>query len=120
MQDNLPTPIMVCDHTSFKCLMEVRRAPIIVIPSKTPFEPGHKPIRIPTPLHYCEIHRGDFEVQRYLSGYQKRRIEDGARLIRPVYFCCDFDEAFADLVLITTPEYRRFLKYIGVIRDVAS
>lgn len=120
MQDNLPTPIMVCDHTSFRCLMEVRRAPVIVVPSQTPFAPKHRPIRIPTPLHYCEVHRGEFAVQTYLSDFQKRRIEDASRLMRPDGFRCDFDAAFADLVLVTTPEYRRFLKYIGVIRHAAA
>ena len=117
MQDNLPTIHMHCDHTGpLRCVREVKRAPVIVILSRTPMEPGHKPIRIHTPLHYCEWHRGDFKVQEYLSDAQKRRIELEMRGIRPMGFKPDFDGAFADLVLVTTPEYRRFLRYIGVTR----
>ena len=115
----LPTPHMVCDHTTFRCLAEVKRAPVIVIPSVTPFEPGHRPVRIPTTLHYCEFHRGDFDVQAYLSDFQKRRVELTVREIRPADFKPDFDAAFAELVLVTTPEYRRFLHYIGVTKPVA-
>ena len=111
----IPTPIMWCDHTTFKCLAEVRRAPVIVIPAKPPVERPHQPIRIYTPLHYCEAHRGDFDVQSYLSDAQKRRIEQAARGLRPDDFKPDFEEAFADLVLVTTPEYRRFLVHIGVV-----
>lgn len=118
-QDNIPTPLMTCDHTSFICLREVRRAPVIVIPACEPFSTVYKPLRIHTPLHYCEWHRGDFKVQDYLSMEQKTRIEREARAIRPALFKPDFDDAFADLVLVTTPEYRRFLKYIGVVRHVA-
>jgi hypothetical protein len=120
-QDNIPTPIMRCDHTAFICLAQVARAPIIVIPSVTAFAPNHLPLRIPTPLHYCEHHagsvsstrRGGFDVQTYLSGAQKARIEHLARLLRPDDFRPDFEAAFADLVLVTTPEYRRLLVHIG-------
>jgi hypothetical protein len=119
VQDRIPTPAMCCDHTGYRCLAEVRRAPILVIPSTTPYEPGHRPIRIPTPLHYCDMHRGGFEVQTYLSGEQKTRIEAAARMIRPDDFKPDFDTAFGDLVLVTTPEYRRFLVHIGSVRHAA-
>ncbi len=116
LQDNIPTPRMCCDHTGFRCLREVRRAPVIVIPARPPFATVYKPIRIYTPLHYCEWHRGDFKVQDYLSDAQKHRIETEARLIRMPEFKPDFDDAFCDLVLVTTPEYRRFMVHIGVVQ----
>jgi hypothetical protein len=119
LQDSIPTISMRCDCTLFRCDKEVRRAPVIVIPSRTPFAPGHRVVRIHTPLHYCEWHRGMFDVQSYLSGQQKRRIELEIPAIRPKDFKPDFDQAFADLVLVTTPEYRRFLRYIGA-RDAAA
>ena len=121
LQDAIPTPRMVCDHTDFRCLADVRRAPIIVIPAKPPFDKhkNYRPIRIPTPLHYCEFHRGGFDVHAYLTDAQKRRVELAARQIRPHLWQPDFDAAFADLVLVTTPEYRRFLVHIGMTPAVA-
>lgn len=116
----IPMPAMRCDHTGFVCLAEVKRAPVVVIPGLTPFEEGHKPIRFYTPLHYCEFHRGDFDVQSYLSDAQKRRIEVDVRAIRPSGFRPDFDAAFADLVLVTTPEYRRFMVHIGVVQRAVA
>jgi hypothetical protein len=120
LQDNIPTVAMRCDHSDLICLSEVRRAPVIVVPGKAPFDkiqaPRFRPIRIPTDLHYCEFHRGDFDVHQYLSDVQKARIEATARQIRSVEWKPDFDAAFADLVLVTTPEYRRFLVHIGVVR----
>lgn len=123
LQDNIPMPLMRCDHTGLICLAEVRRAPIIVIPPVEMIDRTYRAIRIPTTLHYCERHRGDFDVQTYLSMAQKTRIERAAKLMRPADWRPDFDAALADLVLVTCPEYRRFLVYIGATtpeaRDVA-
>ena len=115
LQQAIPTIRMHCDHSIFTCLMEVKRSPRIMIPSKTPFEPGHRILRIQTPLHYCEHHRGDFLAPSYLTAAQKRRIETTLKDIRPKDFKPDFDGAFVELVLVTTPEYRRYLKYIGEV-----
>lgn len=104
--------VMSCDHAG--CLQLVRRGPRIVIPSRTPFEPGHRPVRIMTTLHYCELHQGEFDVAAYLTGAQKARVEGTARLLRPASFRPDFERAFAETVLVTTPEYRKFLEHLGV------
>lgn len=115
-QDSIPTPHMRCDHTGFRCLAEVRRAPIIVIPACAPFAKIYRAIRIPTPLHFCDKHRDGMDVPTYLTGEQKTRIEEAARLIRPALFKPDFEAAFADWVLVTTPEYRAFMVHIGVVQ----
>ena len=109
--------VMSCDHKG--CLDLVRRGPRVVIPSRTPFEVGHKPIRIMTTLHYCEIHAHEFDVQAYLTGEQKTRIEGWAKQFRPLDFKPDFEAAKAEPVLVTTPEYRKFLEHLGV-NDAAA
>jgi hypothetical protein len=106
------TARMHCDHAG--CARQVRRAPRILVPSKTPFALGHAPIRIMTTLHYCEIHRLVFDPASYFTDAVKTMVEARARILRPIGFQCDFEQAVAVPVLVTTPEYRAFLQEIGV------
>jgi hypothetical protein len=113
----LPTPdrpavVMHCDVPG--CLDMVKRAPRVVLPSKTPFELGHTPLKIMTTLHYCETHRGTFHLGLYWTDKIKRRAEDRARQIRPYGFRCDFEAARVEMVLVTTPEYRAFMRDLGI------
>lgn len=99
--------VMSCDAPG--CLHQVRRAPRILVPSKTPFDPTHRPIRVMTTLHYCEQHRSAFDPREWLTDARKAGVEKLARVKRPHGFIPDFDAATVELVLTTTPEYRRFL-----------
>ena len=107
-----PAVMMTCDNSG--CRGQVKRAPRIVVPSRTPMLPGHAPIRIMTTLHYCEAHRTAFDVSSYWTDLIKRRAEDTARRIRPTLFRLDFEAATVELMLVTTPEYRQFLRSLGV------
>lgn len=107
----LPPITMRCDHAG--CLREVRRAPRIVVPSRTPDAPGHAPIRIMTTLHYCEPHRDEFQAGAYWTPLMMDRVERVAYRKRPYGWKPDFDRAWVELVLVTTPEYRAFLEHIG-------
>ncbi len=113
----LPAICMRCDHNG--CFREVRRAPRICVPSRTPWEPGHRPVRIMTTLHYCEQHRGEFRAASYWTDALMRKVEDCAARGRPPGFKPEFDRAWVELVLVTTPEYREFLEHIGA-RDAAA
>ena len=105
-----PVVIMHCDAPG--CLRQVRRAPRIIVPSRTPLEPGHRPVRIMTTLHYCDAHAHVFDQREYLTDRRKSEIENFARHRRPLRWKPDFDAARIEAVLVTTPEYRRFLSYI--------
>ena len=107
-----PAVVMHCDVPG--CLALVRRAPRIVLPSRTPLEPGHVPLRIMTTLHYCDAHRHTFRLAEYWTDAIKRRAEDTARHLRPHEFRCDFDAAQVELLLVTTPEYRAFTRDLGI------
>lgn len=108
--------VMRCDHPG--CRDQVHRAPRIVVPSRTPLEYGHKPIKVMTELHYCQPHATPLalDVQRWLTPGEKRNIEQLARTHRPAEFKPDFEAARLEWVLVTTPEYRLFLKRLGVKR----
>jgi hypothetical protein len=90
------------------------RAPRLIVCSKTPFAPDHKPIKMFTTLHYCELHKGELKAEHLLSARVVRDFEECARLKRPHGFKCDFDKAFIEFVLTGTPEYRRFEKALGL------
>jgi hypothetical protein len=116
----LPMPAMRCDGTSGLdggedgfCYREPKRAPRIILPSRTPHMFGHRPIRIMTTLHFCDGHRGGFDVGSYWTDKVKARAEKVAREIRPFGFRPDFDRSRLEMVLITTPEYRLFLLHTG-------
>lgn len=114
-----------CDHfvsIMFKCGNTPTRAPCLVVCSKTPGEPGHKPLKMFTSLHYCEWHKGEVELEDLLRPKIIRDFEAAARIKRPVGFVCDFDPydpatgkggALIEYVLTTTPEYRRFEEALG-------
>lgn len=115
-----PGVMLTCDAPGpVRCGMQVRRAPVLAVPSRTPLLPGHKPMVVMTTLHYCEIHRNAFDPVEYWTDANKKRLEDRARQTRPAGFKPDFDACQLRHVLVTTPEYRRFMAYLGV-RNVAA
>lgn len=118
----LPMPPMRCDFPPpGTCFREVKRAPRIILPSRTPFEPGHAPLRIMTTLHFCDTHRYTFNVAHYWTGEIRTRAEAAARQKRPAGFRPDFDAAWCEMVLVTTPEYRGFLRNVGLLpRDTVQ
>jgi hypothetical protein len=99
--------VMSCDAPG--CLRQVRRAPRIIIPSRTPFDPTHRPIRVMTTLHCCDAHRDIFDPREWLTDQRKADVERVACARRPAGFRPDFEDVRVELVLVTTPEYRRFL-----------
>jgi hypothetical protein len=99
-----------CDHIG--CPLPPKRAPRVVVPSKTPFELGHRPLRMMTTLHYCELHQGELKLEDLLIPKIKRDFERAAKG-RPLDFKVDFDHAAIEWVLVTTPEYREFLMKLG-------
>lgn len=102
---------MICDHIG--CKIEPRRAPRLIVPSKTWTEPDHHPLKMMTTLHYCELHKGELKVAHLLTGKVKADFEAIAKKKRPIDFKCDFDAAFIEFVLVTTPEYRDFMIRLG-------
>lgn len=109
-----PKLALTCDVPG--CLRQVRRAPRIVVPSTAPRDFGHRPMRVMTTLHYCEEHRDSFNVSEYWNDANKVRLEARAKRLRPLGWKPDFENSFCEMVLVTTPEYRAFLNYIGVDR----
>lgn len=107
---------MKCDHPmplGSVCTNSVARAPRVVVPSTKPFFPEHRPLRMFTSMHFCEIHKGDVNVEDLLSARVRRDFEMAARKKRPLGFKCDFEKASIEYVLVTTPEYRQFLQSLG-------
>ena len=102
---------MRCDHIG--CRIEPIRAPRVVVFSATPMEFGHRPLKMMTTLHYCELHKGELKVADLVSPKIKAEMESVARRSRPLGFKPDFEAAFIEWVLMTTPEYRQFLARIG-------
>lgn len=75
--------------------------------------PWWTPIRILTHVHLCDLHGDAFDVQDYLSqGGKKAHIEAEARRLRGADFKPAFDHAYVELVLVTTPEYRAFMRRV--------
>lgn len=114
-----PAVTMTCDFTGHRCRREVRRAPRIIVPSRTPLALGHGPWRIMTTLHYCDLHRDTFHVEDYWTDAIKARVEQAVRHRRPPGFQPDFDAARVELLLVTTPEYRQFMHDLGARPDAA-
>lgn len=107
--------VMHCDVAG--CLRQPKRAPRLVIPAWAPpfIMP---PIKIMTTLHYCDHHHDAFDVAAYLTDAQKAKIEDTARKMRPLGWRPDFERVHVEYLLVTTPEYREFLKSLGVKQHV--
>jgi hypothetical protein len=113
---------LTCDHAG--CKNTPARAPRLIVQSMTPDEPGHKPIRMFTPYHFCEIHRNEIEPDTLLTPRVKEAFERCARLKRPLDYKCDFEPGewrgidahgtALEFVLVTTPEYRAFMAALGV------
>lgn len=96
-----------------RCLRWVTCAPRVVIPDSLAF---HRPIRIMTDLHACDLHQTAFDVRTYLSAERRAKIEREAKRVRGDTFRPDFDAAMVEPVLVTTPEYRDFLQhYLGKV-----
>lgn len=91
------------------CFNPVTVAPRIYVPSKTQQAPGHDPLRMMTPLHYCELHQGALKLDEILTDKVKADFEDQARKARPLDFKCDFDSAFVHYVSIFSSEYKTWL-----------
>ena len=110
-----PGVMLTCDHPGvIACGRQVRRAPCIVVPSRTPLEPGHRPMKIMTTLHFCDEHRNSCQPGEYWNGKNKQRLDTRAAITRPHGWRPDFEASTIELVLVTTPEYRAFLAEIGV------
>lgn len=115
-----------CDHfhtMHLRCTNTPTRAPRLVVCSRTPGEPGHRPLKMFTTLHYCELHKGELKLSDLLQAKVIRDFEEAARRKRPEGFKCDFDPytpdlgkggTFIEYVLTTTPEYRQFEEALGV------
>ena len=117
-----PGTMMTCDGATgpLHCGRQVRRAPYMRIPSKTPGVPGHKPLIVMTTLHYCEEHRDSFDPAVYWTDKQKARLEAVAKKRRPAEFRPDFENVTVKHVLVTTPEYRQFMASRLGIHNVAA
>lgn len=109
---------MHCDHPG--CRWSVARAPRITVCSTMAPWPGHKPLRMLTTLHYCEMHKGEITIHDLLTDKVKADFERVAKIKRPIEFKCDFDKAFLEFILVTTPEYRQFLRRLELPRDLAT
>jgi hypothetical protein len=113
---------MHCDHRG--CKNTPNRAPRLIVQSRTPDEPGHRPIRMFTPFHFCEIHKSEVSADMLLTPKVIAVFEECAKKRRPLDFACDFEPGEArgfeakgaaiEWVLTTTPEYREFLSALGV------
>ena len=106
-----PHLVMSCDHVGCKAV--VRFAPRILVPSVSWFDPSHRPLRMMTTLHYCQLHWPEFTLADALTPALKLRFEAAARKARPIGFKPDFDKARVEPVLVTTPEYRAFLAHLA-------
>lgn len=110
---------MICDHYNTlleRCANTPTRAPRVMVPCQSGREevdPEYEPLRMFTTLHYCELHTGDVAIGEVLTEKVKRDFEFAAKRKRGLDFKCDFDKAEIELVLTTTPEYRRFLASMG-------
>lgn len=110
---------MSCDHTSFICPREVRRAPRIVVPARELID--MRRLKIMTHLHYCDAHAWDFKPAEYWTDANKHRLETVAHLKWPVMpWKPDFDRSYVEMVLVTTPEYRDFLWELGIRERAAA
>lgn len=117
MNEPLTTRRFQCDG-EVGCPNQVMRAPRMIVPHT--FKVGQlfqKPRHMFTDLHYCEIHRARLDdkklVQALLSPKVKADFERAAKLKWPMGYVCDFERAYIEWVLVTTPEYRAFLAALG-------
>lgn len=108
---------MRCDGGMGGCGNSVARAPRIIVPPK-PFLMGvsPEPRRVWTTLHFCQPHVEQQEreqlLQRLLTDQMKANVEKVAKIKWTHEYKPDFDHAYIEWVLVTTPEYRQFLSFI--------
>jgi hypothetical protein len=103
---------MICDHVG--CNAVPTRGPRLIVPAKNWLLAGHKAVRMMTSLHYCELHRGDVKVSDLLRPNVKAEMEALAKRKRPLDFRLDFEAAFIEHVLVTTPEYRKWMSGVDI------
>lgn len=110
--------IMHCDvyFGTVPCANTPRNAPRIIVPAVDWMEPGHIPVRMMTKLHLCDIHwaEGIYKLDDFLTDRIKAEMEQLAKVARPHGYKLDFDKAFLERVLTTTPEYRGYMKQWGM------
>lgn len=115
-----PRPVMKaiegmrCDGASMVligCLRPVMYGVRLHVPSCTQVAPGHEQLRLTLDLHCCEVHKtmGKFKLDDLLTDQIKEKLEDFARVARPIDFKPDFDSAFLQYVDVFGPEYKKFV-----------
>jgi hypothetical protein len=110
---------MRCDGAMARCALPPERAPRIVVPAR-PFLPwGPQPLRMWTTLHYCERHKHECTVETALGDRDKAQLEQIAGRKWSQEYRPDFDMARIEWILVTTPEYRKFLEKIelGIVHS---
>lgn len=118
---------MRCDGAGGRCKLPPIRAPRLVVPPR-PIDFLYEPIWKFTTLHYCERHKAECTVDAILDAHSpygpwttRRDIERIASRKWPHDRVPDFDRAWLEWLLTTTPEYRHFLELIentsGVMVD---
>lgn len=111
---------MRCDGAMGLCVIPPARAPRLVVPP-LPFALSLevKPLRVWTTLHYCERHKEECTAQMVLVDKLKADLEATAKRKWPHEYRPDFDAAFVEWLLVTTPEYRQFLHTLEIGRQVS-
>lgn len=108
---------MRCDG-AFGCRNSVARAPRLQVPPKPFILGGPKNLRMMTTLHYCERHAQQTPPPVTAEALLRPKLiadfERIAKLKWPHDIVPDFEAAWIEWVLVTTPEYRRFLAAIEV------
>ena len=105
------------------CTWQAIRTPRIVVPSRTPFEPGMgEPLRMMTTLTFCDPHRGRCEdIEAFLAAEGvKAGFEAMAKKRRPHGWRPDFAAARLEWLLTTTPQYRKFTARLAYNRAVKA
>lgn len=105
-----------------KCQNQATRALRLMIPPVTMETPEFLPLRRFTDIHTCDQHIGRLGIKPpdLLNGKMKSEFEAAAKKIRPLGFKCDFEHAYFEPVLTTTPEYRQFMQRLDTIDGVTK
>ena len=95
-----------------RCKNQATRGARLIIPPVSFETPEFKPLRRFTSLHACDLHTSAVGIAPadILTPQVKREFEEAAKKIRPAGFRPDFEQAFLEWILTTTPEYRHFLQ----------
>ena len=109
---------MRCDGRMGGCTVPPARAPRLVVPPAPWRMFGPTPLRMMTTLHYCEMHKGECTLDMLLGDKIKADFEAVAKRKWSHEHTPDFDAAFIEWVLVTTPEYRAFLESIEVASGI--